>query len=276
MSGGEVQVRLLNDRAFSSLSLNNGFLLTSTFTSLRSKYIFSRTLKVNGDCIVGFKYSVMDTDACRDTIQLQYQECEKLIKEGKFLKAKPFVQRLLHTEEPNNTPTSTPGDALDEAQRGFLVSVKLRIEEIERILTMDHSNINEEAGQWIHAMTLFGITTFYQLLPDGLLRIKLEGALKDLPILEQLAVLKEVSLWKEWMPFCSHSSLVHQIHHNELLAFFTLSTPIMSREAVVHALGADCTEEHEGTILLLVKSVEAFQDIVLPELNKGYFGLHDR
>ena len=47
---------------------------------------------------------------------------------------------------------------------------------------------------------------------------RLEGEHSNLPIFEQLAVIHEVVLFKDWFPFCSASRTVEKIGPAELVA----------------------------------------------------------
>jgi hypothetical protein len=91
-----------------------------------------------------------------------------------------------------------------------------------------------------------------------------------------VAVLREAELFKEWIPFCRDSSVVHAVRNNELIGHFNIYSPFLSRDGVFHAFGADCIQEHDGLVLLLVKSIDSFPGVQLPPLDKGRFGLHDR
>lgn len=66
-------------------------------------------------------------------------------------------------------------------------------------------------SDWTVAQTLFGITTSYRREPDSTLSIKLEGELHDVPLFEQLCVLRETDLFRLWAPFMSQSRKLLQI-----------------------------------------------------------------
>ena len=188
--------------------------------------------------------------------------------EGRILAAKPIIDRLIKRD-------------LTEKTNVLIEGIARRIAEVESIIAESSDEL--DAG-WLEAMTLFGITTSYIPLPSGLLRIKLEGKLDTLPLLPQVAVLREVDLLNQWLPLCSKSRLLHVKSHNEVLGYMCLSAPFMSRDAVFHAYGVDCLEEHDGLVLLVVKSIDDSHlqalgledDIELPPLERGLLGLHDR
>ena len=52
----------------------------------------------------------------------------------------------------------------------------------------------EVDDSWTFGISLFGVTTHYKLSSDGLVLIRMEGHLRDLPLFEQLAVIHEVCM----------------------------------------------------------------------------------
>jgi hypothetical protein len=78
--------------------------------------------------------------------------------------------------------------------------------------------ITDVDSSWTHGITYFGITTHYKLAADGTIKFRLEGVLENLPIFEQCAVIHEIDLFKEWIPFCSDSMMVDKIGKSELIA----------------------------------------------------------
>lgn len=191
------------------------------------------------------------------------EELRRLVGEGRLLAAEGLVAQLREHE-----------DLLEHETRELLRETASRIVEVREIIGLSAAH-SADSG-WVEAMTLFGITTSYMVLEDGLLRVKLEGSLEELPVLEQIAVLREADLFHEWIPFCSSSSIVHCISHSELIAHFNVSSPLLSRDAVIHAYGVDCLLEEDGLVLLVVKSVESFKDLALPPPHRSALGLHDR
>lgn len=66
-------------------------------------------------------------------------------------------------------------------------------------------------GDWTVAQTLFGITTSYRREEDDTLSIKLEGTLEDVPLFEQLSVLRETDLFHLWAPFVPRAKKLLQV-----------------------------------------------------------------
>jgi hypothetical protein len=98
-------------------------------------------------------------------------------------------------------------DALQERFQ----TIVTRSEEIRRII----HDCSDSLEGWTLGSELFGISTYYRVEEDGLLSMRMEGV-QDIPIFEQLAVLYEVSLFNQWMPFCSQSELLQQICETSL------------------------------------------------------------
>ena len=190
-------------------------------------------------------------------------ELRRLVSEGRLLAAEEAVARLRTREA-----------LLDSETRELLRETAVRIAEVREIIGLSAQH-SADSG-WVEAMTLFGITTSYMVLADGLLRVKLEGALEELPVLEQIAVLREADLFHEWIPFCSSSTVLHGISHNELIAHFNVYSPLLSRDAVIHAYGVDCLQEEDGLVLLVVRSVSEFRGLPLPPPLRSILGLNDR
>jgi len=88
-----------------------------------------------------------------------------------------------------------------------------RVQEIKKALEY------EDKGQpWILGNSMFGIHTYYQIdHRDNTIILKLEGVMEDLPLFEQCAVIYEVDLYKEWIPFCSESITVDKLGKAELV-----------------------------------------------------------
>ncbi len=88
-----------------------------------------------------------------------------------------------------------------------------RVEDIKKALSYE-----DEGADWILGNSMFGINTYYQIASDNNIVLKLEGVMEELPYFEQLAVIHEVDLYKEWVPFCSESTTIDKLAHAELVA----------------------------------------------------------
>jgi hypothetical protein len=130
--------------------------------------------------------------------------------------------------------------------------------EVRKVLVL--ADVDGVDSSWSHGSSLFGIHTHYKLTDDGSIMIRLEGEQNNLPMFEQLAVIHEVDLFHEWVPFCDASSCVEKIGPSEIVAHLSVSLPPISRDALLRAYGVDCILE-EGKILIIGGSID---DWILP------------
>lgn len=110
-------------------------------------------------------------------------------------------------------------------------------------------------NSWILAQTLFGITTYYRREPiDNSLSIKIEGELSDInvPLFEQIVVLRECDLYHIWAPFMTKSRKLAQLDKLDVVAWYEVGVPLLGlmRDACYRAVGCDCMKE-DGTVLLV-------------------------
>ena len=66
----------------------------------------------------------------------------------------------------------------------------------------------KEHDEWTVGSSQDGITTKYFVDEKGLINMKVEGEMKDLPLYEQLVVIWEVALYHLWVPYCSESKII--------------------------------------------------------------------
>ena len=114
---------------------------------------------------------------------------------------------------------------------------------------------NSNSSSWILAQTLFGITTYYRREPiDNSLSIKIEGELSDvdIPLFEQIVVLRECDLYHIWAPFMTKSRKLAQLDKFDVVAWYEVGVPLLGlmRDACYRAVGCDCMKE-DGTVLLV-------------------------
>ena len=84
---------------------------------------------------------------------------------------------------------------------------------LERCKAVDHSMdlVRSSNPDWILATSYLGVSTHYMLGDDGYLWVRMESTQADVPVLEQLAVVYEVELFKTWVPFCTSSRLISRL-----------------------------------------------------------------
>lgn len=88
-----------------------------------------------------------------------------------------------------------------------------REEDTREVLAIDSVD-----DSWIFGSVMFGARTHYKLLDGGSLLIRLEGELDNLLMFEQLAIIHEVDLFHDWVPFCNKSMTVTKVGPVELVA----------------------------------------------------------
>jgi hypothetical protein len=131
---------------------------------------------------------------------------------------------------------------------------------------------------WRFGQEYFGITTHYRQGgtplpggkgatdgPPGSLWIRMQGVVRGIDLFSALSVIRELSLFRSWAPFCDLSDELALLGRCELICHIGLKVPLARRDAVLHAFGADLTREH-GCILLLARSTtaEEFPDAGIP------------
>lgn len=119
-----------------------------------------------------------------------------------------------------------------------VASIKRRWAEVAAVIR----DMNE-AGEWIHGQTAWGIHTEYQLNGEGQIRIRLKGDMVG-RMIDQVAVIRESNHYQDWLPFCSDSRLLHATKMNVAL-WFHLAIPLFARDAIIETYGVD----NEGCVV---------------------------
>lgn len=88
----------------------------------------------------------------------------------------------------------------------------------------------DTSDDWTLGANMFGILTHYKKCEDDptSIIVKIEGTLDDLPLFEQMAVIHEIDLFKEWAPFCTNSVLVDKIGKAELFGYVVVRNFIVA------------------------------------------------
>ena len=126
---------------------------------------------------------------------------------------------------------------------------------------------NDKDDEWTFVQQVLGIRTHYKPENDGTIWVKLSGKSRDINILDCISVLREVDLFNLWFPFCRHSDLVSHVSRVELLAHLSVTVPLITRDAVIHAYAIDATREY-GSVLVLGNSVDSFPGVDIPPVEK--------
>ncbi|KAL7543423.1 hypothetical protein ACHAXR_012704 [Thalassiosira sp. AJA248-18] len=127
---------------------------------------------------------------------------------------------------------------------------------------------------WIHAQTLFGVTTSYRREADGSLSVKIEGELHSVPLFEQLVVLRECDLYHTWAPFMSQSKKLAQLDKLDVVAWYSVGVPLLglTRDACYRAVGCDCMKENGSVLLVAVGLNDTEEHGVKDALKEGKGG----
>lgn len=181
------------------------------------------------------------------------QEVLNLIADYRFLAAHNLYQQIQH--QLSLSGITIERKQLIEAQLAthaeIIASLCAKAEEINSVVNRVH-----EDADWKFGLEMFGITTHYQHdEEDGSIKIKLTGTLDDLPLFEQCAVIHEVDLFSEWIPFCRESITVDKIGKAELVPYLCFGIPGLTRDMAMLAYGADCLFEN-SKILILGRSID--------------------
>mmetsp|Transcript_8235 Transcript_8235/g.8399 ORF Transcript_8235/g.8399 Transcript_8235/m.8399 type:complete len:841 (+) Transcript_8235:183-2705(+) len=210
--------------------------------------------------------SKINPDQALDKILNLIEDSRLLAAEALYVSLMSYVSTL--------TSDSAENVAINERLSSHGEIIELMLERVVRVKDAleTSAHVDEDSG-WIHGVTLFGVTTHYKVQEDNSLLLRLQGSREDLPLFEQLAVVHEVDLYPTWVPFCNYGKMLTKITHSDLIAHFSISMLMFSREAAVRFYGVDCLFE-EGTVVLLGHSLDTWEDPPIPWKPSGI--MHDK
>lgn len=182
------------------------------------------------------------------------EEVLKLIDDYRYLGAlqryEDLLQQIQHSEYPAHSKALIEASIMEHDKE-----IKLMLHRSKEV--QDVLNEDEDESGWILGLELFGIRTHYQYdSATNFVKIKMEGMMEDLPLFEQTAVIHEVDLFHEWVPFCNESKLIEKVGKAELFPYFCVGVTGFSRDVLMNCYGADCLFE-KGKLVILGKSVDA-------------------
>ena len=143
-----------------------------------------------------------------------HQEYELLMEE---------IQQTMSSADENETKEGEGIQELMEKNQEMLNELKERYREIN--LTVNECTSSHE--EWTLGSERFGVPTYYRVDDDGLLCLRLEGS-QETPIFEQMAVLYEVALHNEWVPFCDQSNLLKKMCKFKSLSLVSSSNSLLT------------------------------------------------
>ena len=87
------------------------------------------------------------------------------------------------------------------------------------------AEFDQETG-WQRVQTLFGITTYFKMVEgERNVWVKMEGDMADVPLVCLAAVIREIDLYKTWLPFCSRSDILRwKSRYTSLISPLSLNT----------------------------------------------------
>ena len=177
-----------------------------------------------------------------------------LIKEAKYIDAE---------QEYNNHLTLFPSVVENnEYDNLFKLMIERASETREVLNDIASSNSNSDdtptsnstviSSDWILGMTYLGITTHYKVDDSNYLHFRIDGILENIDIFKAVAVIHEVDLFKEWVPFLSESKLIEKVGVVDMIAYLRTHIPPLSRDTVIHVYGSDCL--YNDRVVLIGKS----------------------
>jgi hypothetical protein len=204
-----------------------------------------------------------------DEEEFNFEKVIFLYHECKYLASKKAYDTLLHIINTSDNAEISIKFKQDLLKHENTINIMLeRFNEIMELISYE-----DVCTDWILGITYFGITTHYKKCDDNTILIKIDGVLENLPIFEQLAVIHEVDLFTEWMPFCMESKLVKKVGRAELYPYLNVGLPPVTRDFLLKAYGADCLKE-TGKIAIIARSIDELEGSELPLKTTGWF--HER
>jgi hypothetical protein len=119
-------------------------------------------------------------------------------KDYQYLAAKEAYEKLVQYLYINNLEKDINVIALLKKNEIIINEMLERAHETQKAL--DSCALDKSHGiDWIYVSTYLGVTTHYAIQSDGTVAVHLHGLVEDLPFFEQLAVINEIDLFKEWV-----------------------------------------------------------------------------
>jgi hypothetical protein len=168
-------------------------------------------------------------------------------------------------------------EPLDELARNILRDIEEKRHLLDKVKERSVTGIQalhdfdeDTDANWCFAQTYFGVSTHWKTGDNGTIWLKLDGILEKTNIFNALAVMKEIDLYKQWVPFCNVSTLLSMVARVELVAHFNIAFPLLNRDVVIHAFGINALYEHRCILLLGGSTTaDAFPSLTFPPV-KGW------
>ena len=107
---------------------------------------------------------------------------------------------------------------------------------------------DDDNHQWQGRTERFGVETAFRYDDEGLLWLRTAGNMEDVDLFHTVAVLREIQLFGEWIPFLRQSCVIKAQDFARLLAHFTIGVRgVLSRDCVFRV--AACNHALSGASL---------------------------
>ena len=131
-----------------------------------------------------------------------------LTSECKLLAAKKMYQHFVQEKNNPSIKVDPELEARLSENRSQIDQMLKRASEVDEALSA--WDVNKPGSDWTLGAVSFGISTHYKTTKDGLITMRMESVDEELPLFEQLAVIREVDLFHKWIPFCNKSLLIKE------------------------------------------------------------------
>lgn len=201
-------------------------------------------------------------------------EISSLIQDSRYLAAKKLWQNFVNLHAVDTVKSNDDHNANEIHNRADLEqyqNLDIIKELIERSNEVEKTLLTADVDEsWTLGLTYLGITTHYKLNESRTnITVRMEGTL-EIPIFEQCAVVHELDLYPEWMPFCSAAKTIEKVSNSEIIPYMCISVPPMSRDLLMRAYAADCLEE-EGKVVIIGTTIDSWKDFDIPFRSTGWF-----
>lgn len=146
-----------------------------------------------------------------------YEIFQKIKEEFQYPLTSPdtTITTLEHDEHFLSLPLLQQYQNYQKYDKNKLIQFIERVKDIQDTIAYQDDSVD---SGWTLGADLFGVKTYYRVdEKDGSLIMKLIGSKSELPIFELCAVLKEVDLFYEWVPFCKESAMVDRVGKAEVI-----------------------------------------------------------
>lgn len=145
------------------------------------------------------------------------------IQEARLLAAKEEYHKLIDCTNQTEDVSTDLSQVTEKLERYDPVIKQALLRAEEALVALECSDVDDS---WTFGMALFGVTTHYKTnADDGCIIVRLEGLLEEFPLFEQTAVIHEIDLFTEWVPFCNAAKKITKTGHADIIAYLSVYFP---------------------------------------------------